>query len=49
MIYLITFISNNEQGTMEWVVPSGWSTAAIAQAFQQQYPSSTVLNLEPRA
>lgn len=48
MIYLITYQSNNEQSTIEWVVPKGWSPAAISQAFEQQYPSSKVLDLEPK-
>jgi hypothetical protein len=48
MIYDILYTSNNEQRTMEWVVPEGWSPTAIAQAFEQQYPSAEVLNLEPR-
>ena len=47
MIYLITYEKDNEPHTLEWVVPTGWNTSTITQAFEQQYPAATLLHLEP--
>ena len=48
MTYLLTYVSNDEPHTLEWVVPTGWNTAAIAQAFAEQYPAATLLGMEPQ-
>ena len=49
MTYLISYLSSsNEPRTMEWVVPQGWNTPTIAQAFEQQYPAATLLDMEPQ-
>jgi hypothetical protein len=48
--YLITYLSSsNEPHTIEWIAPEAWSPAAIAQAFQQQFPAAQLLSLEPAA
>jgi hypothetical protein len=47
MIYLITYLSNNEPRSLEWVVPESWNTTAIAQAFGERYPNAQLLGLEP--
>ena len=47
MIYLITYEKDNEPHSMEWLVPTGWNTPTITQAFEKQYPAATLLHLEP--
>ena len=46
MAYFITYRKNNETISIEWIVPTGWSTAAIYACFKQQYPGATVISLE---
>jgi hypothetical protein len=46
MAYSITYRKNNEQINIEWIVPSGWTTAAIRQSFKQQYPQAEIIKLE---
>ena len=46
-MYDITYIQNNEQIILEWVVPTGWSTKAISDAFERQYPQAQIINIEP--
>jgi len=48
MIYVITYHKNDESQTLEWIVPTGWNTAAIAQAFAERYPAATLLGMEPK-
>ena len=47
MIYLITYEKDNEPHSIEWIVPTGWITSKITQAFEKQYPAATILHLEP--
>lgn len=47
MAYLITYRKNNEQHTLEWIVPSGWSEPAIREAFAGQYPQAEILDIAP--
>lgn len=48
MIFLLTYLSNNEPHVLEWVVPTGWNTAAIAKAFAERFPAATLLGMEPQ-
>lgn len=46
MAYSITYIKSNETISIEWIVPTGWTTAAIRQSFEQQYPQAEIIKLE---
>jgi hypothetical protein len=46
MAYSITYSKNNEQINIEWIVPTGWTTAAIRQSFERQYPQAEIIKLE---
>lgn len=46
MAYAITYRKNNETINIEWIVPTGWTTAAIRQSFEQQYPQAEIIRLE---
>jgi hypothetical protein len=46
MAYSITYRKNNETINLEWIVPTGWSSAAIRQSFEQQYPQAEIIKLE---
>jgi len=46
MAFSITYRKNNEQINIEWIVPSGWSTAEIRQSFERQYPQAEIIKLE---
>lgn len=46
MPYSITYRKNNETINIEWIVPTGWTTAAIRQSFEQQYPQAEIIRLE---
>jgi hypothetical protein len=46
MAYKIIYRKNNETINIEWIVPTGWSTAAIYTSFKQQYPGATVISIE---
>lgn len=46
MAYAITYRKNNETIKIEWIVPTGWTTAAIRQSFEQQYPQAEIISLE---
>jgi hypothetical protein len=46
MTYSITYCKNNEQINIEWIVPTGWSTAEIRQSFERQYPEAEIIKLE---
>jgi len=46
MAYSITYRKNNETINIEWIVPTGWSTAAIYLCFKQQFSGATVVSLE---
>lgn len=46
MTYSITYRNNNETINLEWIVPTGWSTAAVYTSFKQQYPGATIISLE---
>lgn len=46
MAYAITYSKNNEQINIEWIVPTGWTTAAIRQSFAQQYPDAEIIRIE---
>ena len=46
MAFSITYRKNNEQINIEWIVPSGWSTAEIRQSFERQYPEAQIISLE---
>jgi hypothetical protein len=50
VIYLITYLCNlsNEQRILEWVVPEGWGPAAIGQHFEQQFPGTEIVRMEPQ-
>jgi hypothetical protein len=45
MAYIITYRKNNETHTLEWIVPTGWSTAAIQESFEQQFPGAAVITI----
>ena len=46
MAYSITYRKNNETINLEWIVPTGWSSAAIRESFEQQYPQAEIIKLE---
>jgi hypothetical protein len=46
MTYSITYRKNNETISIEWIVPTGWSTAAIYTSFNQQFPGATIISIE---
>ena len=47
MPYLITYHDrNHELQNIEWVVPTGWSEAAIQQSFAEQYPNATLIAIK---
>ena len=48
MPYLITYIKRNEQHTLEWIAPTGWSTTAVRESFERQFPQARVLNITPQ-
>jgi putative exporter of polyketide antibiotics len=47
MIYLITYISDNEKRTLEWVTPKGWSPVEIAKCFAERFPDAKLLGMAP--
>jgi hypothetical protein len=47
MIYLLTYISNNEKHTLEWITPKGWTPVAVAKCFAERFPSATLLDMAP--
>ena len=47
MIYLITYISNNEKHTLEWITPKGWTPVAVAERFAQRFPNAKLLDMQP--
>jgi hypothetical protein len=46
MAFSITYRKNNETINIEWIVPTGWTTEAIRQSFEQQYPQAEIVSLE---
>ena len=46
MTYQITYIKSNETHSLEWIVPTGWSTAAIIESFERQYAQAEIISLE---
>lgn len=48
MTYQIIYTKNNENETvtLEWIVPTGWSTAAIIESFERQYAQAEIISLE---
>ena len=46
-MYEITYRKDNEQISLEWIVPTGWSTAAIRESFERQFPQAELINIEP--
>ena len=47
MIYLLTYISNNEKHTLEWITPKGWTPVAVAECFAQRFPNAKLLGMAP--
>ena len=45
MAYIITYRKNNKTHTLEWIVPTGWSTAAIQESFERQFPGAAVITI----
>lgn len=47
-MYEITYQSkDNEQISLEWIVPTGWSAAAIRESFERQFPQAELISIEP--
>ena len=48
MTYHITYLCqlNNEQRTLEWVAPEGWSPATIREHFTQRFPGTETVCIE---
>ena len=46
MTYQIIYIKSNETHSLEWIVPTGWSTAAIRESFERQYAQAEIISLE---
>jgi hypothetical protein len=38
----------NEQHSIEWIAPTGWSQDAIRECFEQQYPTAEVLFIKAK-
>ena len=49
MIFLITYLCklNDEQRTLEWLAPEGWGLSTIGQHFEQQFPGTEIVFIEP--
>jgi hypothetical protein len=45
MAYIIAYRKNNETQMLEWIVPTGWSTAAIQESFERQFPGAAVITI----
>ena len=45
MTYQITYTKSNETHSLEWIVPTGWSTAAIIESFERQYAQAQIISL----
>lgn len=46
MSCLITYRDHsNNLRDMEWIVPVGWSDAAIQRSFAEQYPNATFVSI----
>jgi hypothetical protein len=39
----------NEQRSIEWIAPTGWSQDTIRECFEQQYPTAEVLFIKAAA
>ena len=46
MTYQIIYTKKDETYTLEWIVPTGWSTAAIRESFERQYAQAEIISLE---
>jgi hypothetical protein len=46
MAYIITYRKNNETHKLEWIVPTGWSTAAIQESFERQFPGVEIVSIK---
>jgi hypothetical protein len=45
--HLITYRRHYDNGTitLEWTCPKGWSTSAVRDAFQTQFPSAEIISI----
>jgi hypothetical protein len=48
MDYLISYLKNNAQHTLEWITPENWSATAIRRAFYEQFPQAEIISIEPQ-
>lgn len=50
MTFLITYVCqlNDEQRTLEWVAPAGWGLSTIGRNFEQQFPNTEIVRIEPQ-
>lgn len=46
MAYSITYLKNNEQINIEWIVPTGWSSDETRQCFELQHPQAEIISIE---
>ena len=46
MTYQIIYTKSNETHSLEWIVPTGWSTAAIIESFERQYAQAEIIIIE---
>jgi len=46
MTYQITYRKNNEIINLEWIAPTGWSTATIKECFERQYAQAEIISLD---
>lgn len=46
MTYQIIYTKKDETVTLEWIVPTGWSTAAIRESFERQYAQAEIISIE---
>ena len=47
MIYLITYLSDNETRTLEWITPTNWSPVEISECFNHRFPEAELIKMEP--
>ena len=46
MTYQIIYKKHNEIITLEWISPTGWSTAAIIESFERLYAQAEIIIIE---
>jgi hypothetical protein len=50
MTFLITYFcqQHNEQRILEWVAPAGWGLSTIGRHFEERFPRTQILRIDPQ-